>query len=440
MATENALQLVTLTVADLLRDRMQRTDVAFTFSRPLIHASDAAPTARLNVYLYQILENPAFRNDEDPTQAIRGQYGSPPLALSLNYLLTSYGKPTEIQPPENGAPFPSDSLSELDAQFILADAMRVLHDFPIITRNTPRLGTPGPPQIMEAGLQSDFESIRILPKQLSLEELTKIWTAFKEDFQRSVGYEVVVVRVQRPQQHSANPPALTRRIQVAASVSPAISIKLAAAAANTDSNIFLSGTGLTDPSLRIQVTDASRLGYPPAPVLLELQTDASNRLFFQIPGTNPQMQPGPKLIQAVITAATPGVRPVASAPAMFTLLPNIDNITPQSGPFDGTTHVIISGTALGVAPADPTLPPNPMVPAVLFGGYVIPLADLDLSGLPSTIVATLNAQPATSPQPPTASTPAPVRVRVNGVESQSWQIDPASGEYGFISNLGFTPS
>jgi hypothetical protein len=32
MATEKALQLVTLTVADLLRDRMQRQDVAFTFS------------------------------------------------------------------------------------------------------------------------------------------------------------------------------------------------------------------------------------------------------------------------------------------------------------------------------------------------------------------------------------------------------------------------
>jgi len=439
MATEKALQLVTLTVADLLRDRMQRNDVAFTFSRPLTPASDVAPAARLNLYLYQILENPAFRNEEEPPQAIFGQYGSPPLALSLSYLVTSYGKPTEIEAPENAAPFPTDSLTELDAQFILADAMRVLHDFPIITRNTPRLG-PGLPQLMDPGLQSDFESIRIVPKQLSLDELTKVWTAFKEDFQRSVGYDVTVVRVQRPQQRSANGPVLRRNIPVTPSVSSMMSITLAVATAVTDANIYYTGTGLGDPSLMIQITDASRLGYPSAPVLLAPEIDVNHNTFFQIPSANPQMQPGPKLIQAVITAPAPGVRPVATAAVPLTLLPNISSVTPLSGPFNGVTQVTISGTALGVAPADPTLPPNPMVPAVLFGGYVIPLSDLDLTGLPAKIVATLNTQPATSPQPPSGSTPVPVRVRVNGQENQSWQLNAATGESEFVPGLLYTPS
>jgi hypothetical protein len=440
MATEKALQLVTLTVADLLSDRMVRNDVAFTFARPLTPAASATPSPRLNLYLYQLLENPAFRNEEEPTQAIPGQYGSPPLALSLYYLITSYGKPTEIAAPENGAAFPLDSLTELDAQYILADAMRVLHDTPIITRNTPRLRAAAPPQIMDPGLQSDFESIRIVPRQMSLEDLTKVWTAFKEDFQRSVGYEVTIVRVQRPQQRPANAPVLRRNIPIVPSVSPAMSIVLATAAATTDSSVYFSGNGLGDPSLRIQITDASRLGYPPAPVLLTPQTDANNLTYFQIPSANPLMQPGPKLIQAVITAPAPGVRPVASAPVPLTLLPNIATINPQSGPFNGTVSVTISGTALGVAFSDPTLPPSPMVPAVLFGGYVVPFTDLDLTGLPSTIVATLNAQPATSPQPPSGSTPVPVRVRVNGVENQGWQLDPVTGQYGFLAGLLYTPS
>jgi hypothetical protein len=155
---------------------------------------------------------------------------------------------------------------------------------------------------------------------------------------------------------------------------------------------------------------------------------------------NPQMQPGPKLIQAVLTAPAPGVRPLASASVGLTLLPNITNITPLSGPFDGVTEVTISGTALGVAPTDPTLPPSPMLPAVLFGSYVIPLKDADLSGLPAKIVVTLNSQPPTFPQPPSGITPAPVRVRVNGVENQSWQWNALTGQYEFIPGLQFTPS
>ncbi|HEX3865382.1 MAG TPA: Pvc16 family protein [Gemmatimonadaceae bacterium] len=439
MATEKALQLVTLTLADLLRDRMQRSDVAFSFSRPLSPTGDTTPSARLNLYLYQVLENPAFRNEEDPAQAIPGKYGSPPLALSLNYLLTSYGKPTEVSVPTGAAPFTSDSLIDLDAQYILADAMRVLHDVPIVSRTTPRLKA-GPPLIMDPGLQSDFESIRLVQKQLSLDELTKVWTAFKEDFQRSVGYEVTIVRIQRPRQAVANGPVLRRRISVTPSISPAMVITLSTAAAAADTNVYFTGAGLDDPTLSIQVTDAARLGFPASPVSLTPQVDANHARFFQIPSSNPQLQPGPKLVQAVLTSPAPTVRPVASAPVPLTLLPQITHISPLNGPFDGATDVTITGTALGVAPADPEGTPSPMVPAVLFGGYVIPLEDLDLSGLPVKIIATLNAQPATSPQPPSGMSPVPVRVRVNGVENQSWQLDPVTGHFEFVPGLRFTPS
>jgi hypothetical protein len=439
MATEKALQLVTLTVADLLRDRMQRRDVAFTFSRPLSPDPTAAAAARLNLYLYQITENPAFRNEEEPPQAIPGQYGFPPLALSLYYLITSYGVPTRIPPPENGAPFPQDSLTELDAQFILADAMRVLHDFPIVSRATPRLNPPGPPQIMDPGLQSDFESLRIVPRQLTLDELTKVWTAFKEDFQRSVGYEVTVVRVQRPQQRPANAPVLRRHIPVPPVPTPSLSLTLAVESGITDSNIYFTGAGLNDPSTRIQITDAARLGYPSSPVLITPQSDPHGT-FFKIPSANAQMQPGPKYIQAVITAPAPGMRPVASNPVPFALLPNITTITPSHGPFNGATQVTIIGTALGVAPGNTALPPNPMVPAVLFGGYVIPLADVDMTQLPTKITVTLNSQAATSPQPPSGNQPVPVRVRVNGVENQSWRLNTATGQFEFLPGLQFTPS
>jgi hypothetical protein len=439
MATERALQLVSLTLADLLRDRMQRQDVAFTFSRPLSPPPNGNPTPRLNLYLYQVLENPAFRNEEEPPQAIPGQYGHPPLALSLYYLITSYGAATPIPPPENAAPFPADSLAELDAQFILADAMRVLHDFPIISRNTPRLRGPGPPQIIDPGLQQDFESLRLVPRQMSIDELTKVWTAFKEDFQRSVGYEVTVVRVQRPRPPAANAPVLRRNIVVVPEVSPSLSLTPAVDSAVADAHIYYTGSGLNDPSINIQITDAARLGFPAAPVLLMPQADAQGT-YFQIPSANPQMQPGLKYVQAVITAPAAGVRPVASPPVPLALLPNVATVAPTSGAFNGATQVVISGTALGVAPSGGNAPPGPMVPSVLFGGYAIPLADLDLTLLPTQITATLNpASDPSAPQPPSGSTAVPVRVRVNGFENQSWRLNTTTNQYEFVPGLMFTP-
>jgi hypothetical protein len=192
--------------------------------------------------------------------------------------------------------------------------------------------------------------------------------------------------------------------------------------------------------MRIQVSDAAGLGFPAAPALFAPQVDAQGKRFFQIPSANPQMQPGPKLVQAVITVPAPGVRPVASAPVVLTLLPDVTGFAPAAGPFDGVTQVTISGTALGVAPANPQLPPSPMTPVVLFGGYVVPAADLDLSGLPVKIVANLNPAQPNAPPVPSGNTPIPVRVRVNGVESRGWQQDPITGQYTFRPNLQYVPA
>jgi hypothetical protein len=436
MATEKALQLVTLAIADLLRDRMLRTDVSFTFSRPLSPAPGAAPKARLNLYLYQVLENAAFRNEDEPPRWSPGRFGAPPLALSLHYLLTSYGTPTHIAQPPGTATFPAESLIELDAQFILADAMRVLHDVPVISRTTARIGA-GPPLIMDPELQPDFESIRLVPKQLSLDELTKLWTSFKEDFQRSVGYEVTVARVRRAEVRAVAPPVLTRNIQVIASASPVIDFVLESSSAAADTNIYFSGNGLDDPSLRIQLSDAMQLGYPAQPVFLVPQVDAQGKRFFRIPSVNPQLQPGTKLVQAVITSPPAGMHVVASPATAITLLPSITSVSPHSGRFDGTITVTIQGKAMGVEPTDPSLASGAMVPTVLFGNYAIPFEDLDLSALPFKVVATLNAPQAGAPPPPQPPTPVFVRIHVNGCESESWSLTNTGPK--FRPSLRFTP-
>jgi len=440
MAAEDALKRLTLNLAELLQDRMFRTDVSFSFGTPHPLEKEAGP--RLNIFLYQINENPAFRNDEDPRRAISGSYGSPPLALELGYLLTSYGQTKDLEPAPPIAPLSGESLAELDAQFVLADAMRVLHDIPMVTRKTQRQRGSGG-ALLDPGLQTEFESIRIIPRELNLDELSKLWTALKDDFQRSVAYEVAVLRIERRTPSESGAPVLQRTVAARPSASltatlDSIAPELAAAAVS----VTLAGSGLADLSLQVVVADALGSGFPDAPQTLAVTRDAAG-VHFNIPNDPAHYMPGPKLI-TLQTTAVPG-HTAGSNAAVLRLLPAITGILPNppQGPFDGTVTVTINGTMLGLVP--PAVPPpgtppfvSPWTPTLLFGSYAIPAKDLDLTGLPATLKATLNAPDPADPNAPTAGQKLPVRVRVNGVESQCWKTDPVTQRLIMDPNLVFT--
>lgn len=432
MAGINGLQRVTLTLGNLLLDRMQRrNNVVISYGLPQSTAPTTGP--RLNIFLYQVRENPAFRNDEDPRRASTGSYGDPPLALELGYLFTSYSKNATIA----GAPntTPADSQNELDAQEILADAMRVLHDTPIITRNTPLLNPPGG-LILDPGLQFEFEAMRITPRQFTLDELTKLWTALKEDYQRSVAYEVSIVRIEQRRPTVLSAPVLTRGISVQPStgIGPGLT-GLDPSIAAAGEQITLEGERLDDPSLSMLITDAFGGGFPATPTTVGVTRDAVG-VHFTIPNTPAVFMPGPKLLSAVVTMS-PG-HTLASGPQPLTLLPSVDTVAPQTGPFNGTVTVVINGALLGVAPIAQN-PLNPLVPTVLFGNYAIPLADVDFTRLPNRLSVTLNAP--TNPADPRAPRPGqvlPLRVRLNGVESRSWRTNPGTGALEMNPGLQFT--
>lgn len=441
MAAEDALKRLTLNLAELLHDRMFRTDVAFSFGTPHPIAEEIGP--RLNIFLYQVTENPAFRNDEDPRRAVSGSYGSPPLPLELGYLFTSYGKTTDVEPPPPIAPLSNESLAELDAQFVLADAMRVLHDVPIVTRKTQRQRPPGG-ALLNVGLQTEFESLRIIPRELNLDELSKLWTALKDDFQRSVAYEVSVLRIEQRKPSEAGGPVLNRTITAKPSALLGASLdsivpELAAATVT----ITLIGSGLGDPTLQVVIADALGSGFPDTPQTLVVFRDPQG-VHFQIPNDPAHYMPGPKLV-TLQTTITPG-HTVGSNAAVLCLLPAITAILPNppQGSFNGTVTVTITGNMLGLPPAGPPPPPgtpafvSPWTPTLLFGSYAIPVQDLDLTGLPGTLKATLQAPDPANPHAPIAGQVLPIRVRVNGVESQCWKTDPATQKLVMDPNLLFT--
>ena len=432
MAGEDALQRVSLNLAELLRDRMQRQDVSFSFGPPGASADQAGP--RLNIFLYQVNENRAFRSDEDPRRAVRGQYGQPPLALELSYLFTSYGTATSIPMPPGFPTIQTESLSELDAQWILADAMRVLHDDPVITRNTQRQRPPGG-TLLDPELQFEFESLRISPRGLNLDELTRLWGAFKEEFQRSVAYSLSVVRVEQKQPQMAGPPVLVRGITVQPStvIGPVLA-GLDPDAVAAGEPIMLSGQPLDDTSLEVLVTDAVQTGFPDQPQTLPIVRDSSGG-HFSFPNNPALYMPGPKFIQLRITAS-PGHSFTSNA-LIVKLLPKITALSTNTGPFNGTVTLTITGSLLGQQPP-PNVPSNPLVPSVLFGSYAIPADDLTLTGLPNSINVELSTPDPNDPNAPKPGQVVPVRVRANGVESQSWRVNPVTQMLEMDPNILFT--
>src|SRR4051812_767620 len=114
MADQSALASVSSTLRALLLDRMATTSVAVTIAPPdqTFHTSDP----RVSLYLPQVPENAELKNQEIPLNRSSGAYGRPPLSLNLRYLMTTY---SAQESPD----------ADLNAQRLLGDAMRVLHDF-----------------------------------------------------------------------------------------------------------------------------------------------------------------------------------------------------------------------------------------------------------------------------------------------------------------------
>jgi len=209
MSSYEALAAVSRTLDNLLKDRMNvmansvRQTVDVTFAPPDSASSDViAGEVRVNLYLYRVTENAHLKNQEIPGTGSRGAYGLPPLSLDLHYLMTASGPGDPIHAGD----------SDISSQIVLGEAMRVLHDFPIVTGSLSHIagsqeGEIGDP-ILDAELEDAFEQIKISLEPFSLDDLSKIWSVFPETpFRRCVGYHVSVIQIQ-----SALPRGISRPV------------------------------------------------------------------------------------------------------------------------------------------------------------------------------------------------------------------------------------
>ncbi|SNS14376.1 Protein of unknown function [Geodermatophilus pulveris] len=179
----NHLAIATVTAA--LRLRLTRDispvvpDVQVVARRP--DAADDKATSQVTVFLYRVLPNGALRNSDLPTRGTDGvARRRPRIALDLHYLLSFSGDEGGFVP-----------------QRMLGSSMASLHSEPGLSRAELATATEGDPSLAGSDIDSELESVVFTLGDLSLDDMSKVWSVFfQTPYRLSVGYEASVVLIE----------------------------------------------------------------------------------------------------------------------------------------------------------------------------------------------------------------------------------------------------
>lgn len=171
------------------------------------------PQPPVNLYLYQVSPNGAWRNEDLPTRDENGGLVQrPQAALDLFYLLTFFGDETELEP-----------------QRILGSVATALHANPMLTRDKIRSAiqtvVDADPTHFLAGsdLADQVELVKFSPLPLNLEELSKLWSVFLQTpYSLSVAYQGSVVLLEAEGSPRQAAPVRERNVYVEPARRPVI--------------------------------------------------------------------------------------------------------------------------------------------------------------------------------------------------------------------------
>ena len=225
MANALGIAAVTAVLKNLLDNGLidaqllEQQDVAVTALPPdqvAVAEQSAGASGQLNLFLYQVMPNTGWCNAQYPSHDSQGQrITNPPLALDLHYMLTAYGK------------------EEFDAEILLGYAMQLLHEHPVFNQTDIRrtfssnvLENNTLPSRLQslsaAALAEQVESIKVTPKHLDTEEMSRIWSSLQASYRTSTAYQVSVVLIESQRSTKAAMPVQQSNIFVTPLQSPFI--------------------------------------------------------------------------------------------------------------------------------------------------------------------------------------------------------------------------
>ncbi|MGA2690714.1 MAG: DUF4255 domain-containing protein [Candidatus Korobacteraceae bacterium] len=208
MSNYLAIATVTGALYQVLHDPVKSavTGAVVRFRRP-DRTDDQEGKPHVNVYLYQVTPNAAFRNIDLPTRRADGTLVKQPVAaLDLHYLFTFHGKDDQLEP-----------------QLMLGAVAVTLETQPLLSPQNIQSATANFSFLNKSDLTNQVERIRFTPTALTLEEFSKLWSAFFQvEYSLSAAYQasVVLMSDETPPQEAL--PVQHRKLHVAPFTQPTI--------------------------------------------------------------------------------------------------------------------------------------------------------------------------------------------------------------------------
>jgi Pvc16 N-terminal domain len=422
MSSPSAIAAVTRTLTGLLEGALQLHDPAFRVTNlPLDKSNAETQTAnRLNLFLIQPFHNAALRNTNHNYAAVYGESAQPPLAINLTYMITTYGEATP----------------ETKDQVILGVAMQFLNDHPVLLADDIKNAFPG------TGLENQFERVRITPREVSLEEMSRMWSTFMTQYRTSAAYDVSVVLVDNSVPVPAASPVLRRGVDdTGVFVEPGFPPLLTAA---LGPELLRRGAQVTrQPAVRLgQVLTIEGERLPTEGGVAQIRSLAWRDRWVEtdaVPGQRPgtlevtladppatSRLPGPALawapgvFSATVVKRVAGRPDVVSSSVTFGLAPTVQvspgNAAPGNvtltvkcapPPRDGQTVRLLLSRRAPIAPTGPIALPAPGQPATITfdakalvaGEYVVRLMVDGVESVPYRVTQLPNGTPSLEPAP-----------------------------------------
>lgn len=365
MSNSLAIAATTAALQNLLLKRLPVLDTDLGDLQVTVKPPDQARAgitqSQLNIFLYQVVPNAAWRNLDTPRQVRPGETAPAPLALNLHYLITAYGR--------------DQNDSGVVNHRVLGGAMSVLHDHPLLGREELAIALPG------NDLAEQFERLRITPLPLGIEELSKLWTVFQSQYRISAAYEVTVALIDSRNPVKAPPPVLARGVASVAAPLPVLSeiqppFAQPAACLGQDIRVLGQSMGVANAVLRFV---SSRLAQPVE--LAPLAGGGAEALSVHLPdlGEDPGALArwAPGFYTCSLSVQPAGAPPRSSQPLAFALAPRI-TVSPNAAAAgtlaltltcaprlaEGQRVLLILGERQ-VAPASVNTPPDTTQPSTL---------------------------------------------------------------------------
>lgn len=361
MSNHVAIAMMTATLRHLLNPTI--TGSGSVTSMPLDKARGSGTDNQLNLFLYQIGANAAWRNRDMPMRVQPNETGMPPMPLNLYYMITAYGKGDE----------------DILGHRLLGAAMSILHDHPVLSSADIKAAMIDPlitaidPDLEQSDLADQVERVRITWQPLSLEELSKLWGGFQTAYHLSAAYEASVVLLESRRASKTPLPILTRGDKDAG-ISAMGSVL--SPFPELDGIVYQANQSSARPGETVRLVGSKLLGavvqaafrHPRVAAAFVRNPEAGNtdtQLDVKIPN-DPAAPAGNYTVAVTVTPAAGQPRATQEIP--FALSPVIDTITPGAPAVDGSVTITVKcrpnilpsqSAALLVADREITADPHP---------------------------------------------------------------------------------